>query len=684
VHEIVVRGLIDGDGVGRAFVGQIVVMDLERAQAILGEVGKVSQIDVAVDAGEDRSTVQKSLEERLPHFLQATQSTERKTALRRTIAGFQLMLNATAAVALGLAVLVTSNRLAAIYRARSREVGVMRALGTAPSGVLRDLVVEAFAISVVGVALGVPLSWVLAQAIAAPVADAMSLNFRQSIAVPAVPLCPAPVVTAALAGLLSGVTAGLRPAWTASRASVLLVLRDVRTNQLCRERRGKIVLRWLTVGLAPTLLALQLRTGNINFGIAGTIVLACAAALLLRPAIRLLSEPVHALLGPAAAIGVRDQGAAPGRAVSTSAVILGGVAVVVWIANTSQSFESFVVDALMATRRGDLTVDSVYNDTSVGVGETRLSHVVIDQVASIPGVRTAGAIVYDHSERSQIGILAVDPVRLLDPAFGTWAIENPMHRDSLRQVASGDAVFGNAQLLSNLGLRVGDLVSIETPTGLLERPLVGVVNASFLSQRGDVVLSRELYRSSFRRTAVNEILAVLEDGARPEDVSREIRSRLAGSYHLRVRSSDEVANWFADNVRQGFAVNDVIMLVTLVVVVFGSADALAANVAERARDIGVLRALGFTPGDVVFMVLTQALVIGLVGAMLGAVLGVAMSFVFVEGVLRMALGWRVAFHPAYAAALSAAALGLAASVVGATMPALRAARFPAVDLLRYE
>ncbi|MEW6272609.1 MAG: FtsX-like permease family protein, partial [Thermodesulfobacteriota bacterium] len=444
-REVVVRGLLDDTGVGRAFAGQLVVMDLESAQRLLGEEQKISQIDVALAPEADLDAVEAALQARVPSYLEVERLDERKADVQRAVASFQLIMNSVAACALLLALIITSNRLSTVYEARTWEMGVMRALGSSPGALLRDLLVEALLLSAIGVAIGVPLGWLLAQAIVAPVADAMSLNFKQVVDAPWVPLRPLPAALAAVAGLASGVVAGLLPAWRSTRISIVDVLKKGRLRAPRSERPAKRTARWAALTLAVACLVLQLLTGDGRLGALVIAAFAVAGALLIQPGLRALDRPLHLVFGGAVAIGVHDQSLVPSRAVAAGGVLLGGIAAVVWMGNTSRSFEAFVVDQLMATRSGDLVVDSAYNESAVGAGETKLSEELLAKIDAVPGVAAVGAIAYDLAERSGIGILAVDSTRMLDPAFGTWRIEQPLGGDALRRVAAGDAVFGTAQ-----------------------------------------------------------------------------------------------------------------------------------------------------------------------------------------------------------------------------------------------
>ena len=84
------------------------------------------------------------------------------------------------------------------------------------------------------------------------------------------------------------------------------------------------------------------------------------------------------------------------------------------------------------------------------------------------------------------------------------------------------------------------------------------------------------------------------------------------------------------------------------------------------------------------MVLAQALAIGAVGAGLAMFLGIAMSYVFVQGMLQAIVGWELEVYPMYAGAAAAAALGIIACLLGGVVPAVRASRISIVAALRYE
>ena len=107
---------------------------------------------------------------------------------------------------------------------------------------------------------------------------------------------------------------------------------------------------------------------------------------------------------------------------------------------------------------------------------------------------------------------------------------------------------------------------------------------------------------------------------------------------------------------------------------------------RRRRDIGILRAVGATPGQVAVLFLSEAALLGLVGSVLGVALGVGLSsrFVAMMGAALAALsGLHEAATPTLAGAHAgeAVAIGVGASLVGAWLPAREAARVPPISAM---
>ncbi|MBI5947861.1 MAG: ABC transporter permease [Chloroflexi bacterium] len=140
-----------------------------------------------------------------------------------------------------------------------------------------------------------------------------------------------------------------------------------------------------------------------------------------------------------------------------------------------------------------------------------------------------------------------------------------------------------------------------------------------------------------------------------------------------------------DKVDQGFriieALNAAIIVIAVGVGAIGVMNTMVMSVYERTREIGVLRAVGWSGFRVLRMIVTESLLLCLVAAIAGTALGVAA----VEGVMRIP-AVKSLLEPEYSTDIFVRALGVAVVValVGAAYPAYRAIRLTPMEALRYE
>jgi putative ABC transport system permease protein len=141
--------------------------------------------------------------------------------------------------------------------------------------------------------------------------------------------------------------------------------------------------------------------------------------------------------------------------------------------------------------------------------------------------------------------------------------------------------------------------------------------------------------------------------------------------------------------------------VTLVVAAVGITNTMFVSVMERTREIGILKAIGYRPKQIMSLFLSEAALTGVVGAILGTLMGIALSFLLGGGMASSfsfrppGMGGRPgsqaassgsSYSPVFSTQLFAFSLlfpiGLA--VLAGLYPAWRASRMNAVTALKYE
>jgi putative ABC transport system permease protein len=265
-----------------------------------------------------------------------------------------------------------------------------------------------------------------------------------------------------------------------------------------------------------------------------------------------------------------------------------------------------------------------------------------------------------------------------------YQLEPESLADAFERTERGEGFLVDKLYRDKHGKTVGDRLRIMTPSGTLELPIVGVTELGVISADGNAIVSLELFRAHWNEGGIARGYVAAEEGVSIDSLRRAIEQRVGDRYGARVQETRSYAEWVAGNVRSASSFLHGMALVTLLVVLIGTADALAASVLERTREIGILRAIGYRPSAMGCMVLAQSLAIGLTGATLAIALGVGMAVAFVGGVLPALLGWRLEVHATYDVIAAAAALGLLACLAGAALPAARAARIPVAAAIRQE
>jgi len=332
------------------------------------------------------------------------------------------------------------------------------------------------------------------------------------------------------------------------------------------------------------------------------------------------------------------------------------------------------------------------------------------QVRKMPGVVAAAPEVI-----SQAGITAGqdygEGVNLVgfDPDTGTRSVTSlpqSIVKGDLSFRATKPGIDGGillgARLASRLSVYPGDIVTLVPVTQAKVNPALGVAVPRFwkfevtgLFQTGMfqydnqfVVLSREVaQRFTGLGDAVSGIAVRVSDPDRAPEIGAAIEQRLGYPYR--------VLDWQTQNVSLFSALQleklamGLIIFFIMVVAAFNIVGTLTMVVADKTREIGILRAMGLTSTSVARVFLLQGAVIGLIGTAAGLVLGLAVSYVVDKsGWVRINPAVYFIDHlPVHVEAMDAVIVviaSLAIAVLATLYPSRSAAGLTPVDAIRHE
>jgi len=256
------------------------------------------------------------------------------------------------------------------------------------------------------------------------------------------------------------------------------------------------------------------------------------------------------------------------------------------------------------------------------------------------------------------------------------------------RLAAGEAIIGR-DLASDLGVQVGDRITISTAT--VATGAAAAVNSDSVRITALVDLGvRELNRRTVLvplRTA--QSLVGLPGGATQIDLTLfdvwqadQLAPAMAQRWQLKVESWQQTNASLVSALNAQSVSTTLIRAVVMVVVVLGIASVLVVSVVQKRREIGILRAMGATQGQVLRVFLLQGAIVGALGSALGVLLAVVLIYLFttfVRGSDGLPL-FAITLAPGLA--LRIAAVATVCGVLAAVAPARSAAKLDPAQAIR--
>ena len=671
-----VRGLLRPAGVARAFGGSLAVMDIYAAQRVFGKERKFDRIDITARRGVAVDDCRRALAEALGPGFHVDAPSERRRYFEQVLTNYRRSAGFASIFALIVGLFLIQNTLVVAVAQRRREIGILRALGATRSQIRTLFLLEGacagLAGSLAGVIVGAGLSGLAGRYVAKSLAGLYGI-----IGPPARGVEPLVVAGAIAAGVASSVLAAVSPANAAARADPVRALQKGWYEMVpLEERRTRRMLACAAISMAALLLAGRLeRWVVVSYVLAGlaliflTPELASAVVRLLRPLLVRL-RPVEGALAADSLLQ------APRRTASVAAALMLSVAMVIGLGGIAEASYQSILDWVTGTLDADFLVAPSENLKDLTLrfpSAMERDLAAIEGLAVVQPVRTARVSV----RNSQPILFAVDIPRLTRQARRR-AI--PVDTERIhQQAAQGRGVIVSDNFAARERLRVGDTLDLPAPGGVLSLPVLGIYK-DFTDPQGTIVIDRFLYRSRWHDDTVNLFRLYIGPGASAEAVRAQVVARLGSNRSLFVFSSADLRRHVLGLAGRWFEITYAQLAIALLVTILGIANALTVSVADRRRELGILRAVGGLRRQVRIAVWMEAAAVAVVGFVLGLGFGMVNIFYALSIFSGHALEFR---FPGWLAAALLPLLVVAA-LVAAIMPAEAALRVPLVSALEYE
>ncbi|WP_415952542.1 ABC transporter permease [Streptomyces sp. KLOTTS4A1] len=656
-------------------------LDTPTAQRqLLGGTDAFSQIAVAAESGVSHTQLKKNVADELGAGTYKLQTqTETADENREDVGEFMDIIKYAmlgfAGIAFLVGIFLIINTFSMLVAQRTREIGLMRAIGSSQGQVNRSVLVEATLLGVIGSVLGVGAGLGLAIGLM-QLMSSMGMNLSTDDltvkwTTPAVGLFLGIVVT---------VLAAYLPARRAGKVSPMAALRDAGT-----PADGKAGLVRALIGLALTgtgVLALVMAATADSAGegskwLGGGVVLSLIGFVIIGPVlagvvVRVISALVLRLFGPVGRMAERNALRNPRRTGATGAALMIGLALVACLSVVGSSMVASATDELDRSVGADFIIQGrqrIVPQAEQAIGNSPdLEHVTRYKLAEATLTAPNGKV------EKNTQVTAADPSYVSDLRRETTA-------GAIEDAYATDSMSVGTEYAKDNGIKLGDTLTVAFKGGETAKLEVGAITDDDVTiDQGARYLSIATLEKYLPADAIppNTIMFAKAEDGKAEAAYAALKDTLKEYPQYQVRDQTDFKEELKDQVGQLLNMVYGLLALAIIVAVLGVVNTLALSVVERTREIGLMRAIGMSRRQLRRMIRLESVVIALFGALLGLGLGMgwgatAQRLLALEGLEVLQIPWSTIIT----VFIGSAFVGLLAALI----PAFRAGRMNVLNAI---
>ena len=678
-HAYLIGLLEPSDDFSRRALDTLILTDIATAQSLSGTSGKLTQIDLILPEDFDST----ALSAALPAGTLLVTSEIRNNQVAEMTAAFQFNLTALSLLALVVGIFLIYNAMTFSVVQRRALFGILRSIGYTRAQVFGMVLGEAALVGALGAVLGLGLGVLLGQGAVQMVTQTINdlyfvVNVR-GIQVPASSL-----LKGGLAGFFASVLAAAPPAWEAASVPPRLALSRAGLESKAQLAVNVVAVLGVLAALVGTAI-LAIPTRNLVISFSGTfavmIGLAMLTPLVTVTLMRLLGEPLGKLFGLLGRLAPRNVIRSQSRTAVAVAALMMAVSVTIGVQVMIASFRTTVTIWLEQIMRGDIYI------SAQGLSATRLDTPLDPQVIALVQTHPltesniAIRVVTVQSEHGPVELVAASTEPPMDARLFLAAEGNP---GQAWQMLREGAILLSEPLANRLGISFpGGSLALLTPRGWQSFPITGVY-ADYASTRGAIRMSLDVYRQLWGDNRLNGLALILAPDADVDVVTADLRARLTDFPNIQVDPSGAMRQEALVVFDRTFAITTAMQLITTLVAFIGVLSSLLALQLEKAREMGILRALGLTVAEMRRLTLWETGLLGASAGMLALPTGYILAWILIFVINQRSFGWTLQMQADPAPFGQAFLLAVSAALLAALYPAWRLGRMQAAEALRGE
>lgn len=681
---LMMRGTLDPVGPAALFGGNVALVDLPTAQRLFERHGRFDQIDVGLADHVDPVEILPRLRSIVGGVGTVESPREHGSRMGSMLASVQTVLTLVSLLAVVVGAFIVHATMGTAVAHRRRALTLARALGYERRAVRLAIVLEASVYGLTGTVLGVALGVASATLSLRLAALGVGAIWGRTD-VTALAVRPTDFVSAVGIGIGGAVISSMV---AAGRAASFHILDELREGAGTKDTSpwGDAAVGMLVLGLGATILASELRgpTDGATIALIFGAIMACAGGLtrvgpLLLAGVARAARPLAARARPAPpALAVESILRDPTRSRSAIAAVMVAFALVLIVGAFVRSLRGSILSWVDQTLAADFFVSPTMQ-LPLPSGPT-FDAPVEQALREIPGIATIGAA-------RMINVRIGDALAVLRTEgaedFGRKrypVADGDLSAETMAAFTSGSTVFVSDNFAYRRGVRAGEQLVLDTPAGE-RRFRIGAILTDYTLDVGTIIIDRAVYRQTWNDPLVNTFGIWLEPGVDAAEVRRAIANRLQPRYHAAVLSGAEFNAQIAGALDAALGLTNAMQLVAVVIAFIGIVNFFLAEVVNRRREIGLLRGVALTRGQIVQWFSVEACLLGLSGGILATAFGWIVARLLVLHSTRLISGWSLSFDYPWASAMAVIVLSSVSAIGASIPPARHAASEPIGELV---
>jgi putative ABC transport system permease protein len=662
-----------------------ILMDIAGAQRALNRFGRVDRILIKLTANSNLEEWQKKLSGVLPPGVQVRPQGTGTEENQKMLAAFRWNLRLLSYIALVVGAFLIYNTISVSVVRRRSEIGIVRALGAARRDVLAAFLGEAACLGLAGALVGLPMGRIMAGGavkLMAATVESLYVSSRPG----AIALTPYSLALALVIGVGVAVISALSPAREAMKVSPVDAMAQGRREYIARTYKGRdLAIAAVLAGLAALASRMPAFAGKPFFGYLATILLIAAAAYAMPALVNFISRIAAGVLGKLFGVEAMLASRSLAASLRRTSVLVGAlataVAMMVSVGIMVGSFRQTVVSWMSHQLPADLYLRPA-GDVAADRHPT-ISLELTEMIAKLPGVAAvdrlrAYQISYDGmpATLASIDLQAVRAYRHSDFLSGRPTSE------VLEQLRGKNNIIVSEPFTYKHKVKAGDTIMLPLGETRARFQIVDIFY-DYASERGHILMDRDVLLKFLPDETPTNLAVFMAQNAKAEEVRKEIQEAAAG-HRILIFSNRDLRTEAVRIFDRTFAITYALEAVAVIVAVMGVAGALIALVIDRRRELGLLRFLGASSGQIRKMILVEAGLLGLLANLAGFVLGYFLSLILVFVINKQSFGWTIRFHWPVAVLLGALTVVYVATVVSGLYPAQVAVRLNPLEVIHEE